>query len=83
MVQIDQVTNLMDQMMNMDILHPSEKLQMLEDAEMKFLDPNIIMDTRHRIFRENLTATPTNGPVRMGTKKCDSVENNKERTYKI
>lgn len=54
MVQFDEARQLMDEMMKVTIFQPSEKRRMLEDERSTFLDPNLIMDTRHRIFRENL-----------------------------
>lgn len=69
MVRINEVTNLMDRMMNVNIFYPSEKLRMLKDEEKTFLDPNLIMDARHQIFKENLSASSTNDSALIEAKK--------------
>ncbi|CAK9821077.1 Coiled-coil domain-containing protein 191 [Anthophora plagiata] len=74
MVYMNEVTNLMDQMMKVDIFHPSEKLRMLRDEDKTFLDPNVIMDTRHRILRENTSALPANDSVFTEAKKLLTQE---------
>ncbi|CAK9830366.1 Coiled-coil domain-containing protein 191 [Anthophora retusa] len=74
MVYMNEVTNLMDQMMKVDIFHPSEKLRMLKDEDKTFLDPNVIMDTRHRILRENTSALPANDSVFAEAKKLLTQE---------
>ncbi|XP_076766117.1 uncharacterized protein LOC143432976 [Xylocopa sonorina] len=69
MVQMNEMTNLLEQMMNVDIFHPSEKLRMLSDEERAFLDPNLIMDARHRMCREDSSVSPTNDSVLAEAKK--------------
>ncbi|XP_033336912.2 uncharacterized protein LOC117226558 [Megalopta genalis] len=59
MTHASQLTDLMDRMMNVDIFQPSEKHRMTQDERKTFLDPNLIMDARHRILREDLSASPT------------------------
>ncbi|XP_076655615.1 uncharacterized protein LOC143360546 [Halictus rubicundus] len=59
MTRPSQVTDLMDRMMKVDVFQPSKKLRMTRDQERTFLDPNLIMDARHRILREDLTVSPT------------------------
>ncbi|KOC69035.1 Coiled-coil domain-containing protein KIAA1407 [Habropoda laboriosa] len=71
---MNDVTNLMDKMMKVDIFHPSEKLRMLKDEDKTFLDPNIIMDTRHRILRENLSVSPAKASVFAEAKKLLTQE---------
>lgn len=53
----------MDEMMKVTILQPSEKRRMLEDDRKTFLDPNIIMDARHRIFHEELAKSSSKSAV--------------------
>ncbi|KAG5318037.1 CC191 protein, partial [Pseudoatta argentina] len=59
----DEVRKLMDKMMKVTIFEPSEKRRMLEDERKTFLDPNVIMDARHRIFREDLASSPAKSSV--------------------
>jgi len=54
MVLFDEARKLMDEMMKVTIFQPSEKRRMLEDERKTFLDPNLVMDARHRVFREDL-----------------------------
>ncbi|XP_076239543.1 uncharacterized protein LOC143182443 [Calliopsis andreniformis] len=77
-MNIDKVVDLMDQMMKMDIFRPSEKLRMLKDEEKTFLDPNLIMDARHRIFCENLPVSPTKNSVLAEARRLLSQEEAKE-----
>lgn len=65
---MNEVTNLMDRLMKVNIFHPSEKLRMLKDEEKTFLDPNIIMNERHRISQEK-SNSPFNGSVLKEAKK--------------
>lgn len=74
MVHMNEVTNLMDRMMKVNIFHPSEKLRMLKDEEKTFLDPNLIMNARHRILREDLSASSVNDSVLAETRKYDVVK---------
>lgn len=69
MVQLDEATKLMDEMMKMLIFRPSEKRRMLEDERRSFLDPNVVMDERHRIFRESSHSSPGSS-VLTDTKQC-------------
>jgi len=57
MVIFDDTKKLMEEMMKVTIFPPSEKRRMLEDERKSFLDPNLIMDARHKIFRENVNST--------------------------
>jgi len=59
----------MDEMMKVPIFQPSEKRKMLEDEKRSFLDPNLVMDARHRIFRENLYSLPARKLMLTDTKK--------------
>jgi len=59
----------MDKMMKVPIFQSSEKRRMLEDEKKSFLDPNLVMDARHRIFRENLYSLPARKPMLIDTKK--------------
>ncbi|XP_024871056.1 trichohyalin [Temnothorax curvispinosus] len=58
MVLFDEARKLMNDMMKITIFQPSEKRRMLEDERKTFLDPNLVMDARHRIFREDLASSP-------------------------
>ncbi|XP_026675064.1 trichohyalin [Ceratina calcarata] len=82
MVHVDEVTNLMDQMMEVDIFRPSEKLRMLKDEEKTFLDPNLIMDARHRVLRENLPASPSRSSVLAEAKKLMTQEETRQMYMK-
>lgn len=63
MVQFDEANKIMDEMMKVTIFKPSEKRRMLEDERKAFPDPNLIMDARHRIFRENFTSFQTKSSI--------------------
>lgn len=63
MVLFDEARKLMDEMMKVTIFQPSEKRRMLEDEKKTFLDPNLVMDARHRIFREDLASFPAKSSV--------------------
>ncbi|XP_076297639.1 uncharacterized protein LOC143217344 [Lasioglossum baleicum] len=63
MARASQVTDLMNRMMKVDVFEPLEKLRMARDQERTFLDPNLIMDARHRILREDLSVSPTKSSV--------------------
>ncbi|XP_060821733.1 trichohyalin-like [Bombus pascuorum] len=78
MVHMNEVTNLMDRMMKVSIFHPSEKLRMLKDEEKTFLDPNLIMNARHRILREDLSASSVNDSVLAETRKLLMQEETKQ-----
>lgn len=54
MVLFDEARMLMNEMMKVTIFQPSEKRRMLKDESKSFLDPNLVMDARHRIFREDV-----------------------------
>lgn len=54
MVLFDEARKLMNEMMKVTIFQPSEKHRMLKDESKTFLDPNLVMDARHRIFHEDL-----------------------------
>jgi len=69
MMQFDEARKLMDEMMKVPIFQPSEKRRMLEDEKKSFLDPNLVMDARHRIFRENLYSFPVRKSMLTDTKK--------------
>lgn len=71
---MNEVTNLMDRLMKVNIFHPSEKFRMLKDEEKTFLDPNIIMNERHRILQEK-SNSPFNDSVLKEAKKYDIVKN--------
>lgn len=60
----------MDEMMKVTIFQPSEKRRMLEDDRSTFLDPNIIMDARHRIFREDLCISSDKAAVLAEARRC-------------
>lgn len=70
-MHMDKVIDLMDQMMKVDIFRPSEKLRMLKDEERTFLDPNLIMDARHRILKEDLSVSPTKSSVLAEARRYD------------
>lgn len=63
MVLFDEARKLMDEMMKVTIFQPSEKRRMLEDERKTFLDPNLVMDARHRILREDLASFPAKSSV--------------------
>lgn len=64
MVHLSEVTaDLMDQLMKVEIFHPLEKLRLLKDDKRTFLDPNVIMDERHRTLRENFYVPPAERSV--------------------
>lgn len=63
MVQSDEVKKLMDEMMKVTIFQPFEKRRMLEDENKIFLDPNLIMDARHRILHENRLYSSTKSSI--------------------
>nr|XP_031829367.1 coiled-coil domain-containing protein 191 [Nomia melanderi] len=69
-----ELTDLLDRMMKTDIFHPSEKLRMIRDEEKSFLDPNLIMDARHRILREDLSVSPTKCSVLAEAKRLFTEE---------
>lgn len=51
----------MDEMMKVTILQPFEKRRMLDGNT--FLDPNLVMDARHRIFREDVRESSSKAAV--------------------
>lgn len=77
MIRANELTDLLDRMMKTDIFHPSEKLQMIRDEEKTFLDPNLIMDARHRILREDLSVSPTKCSVLAEAKRYDALSRSK------
>ncbi|KAK1126325.1 hypothetical protein K0M31_004952 [Melipona bicolor] len=78
MVYMNEVTNLMDRMIKVNIFHPLEKLRMLRDEEKTFLDPNFIMNARHRISRENSSASSANSFVLAEARKLLMQEETKQ-----
>ncbi|KAL6268635.1 hypothetical protein P5V15_001769 [Pogonomyrmex californicus] len=82
MVQFDEARRLMDEMMRITILQPSEKRQMLEDERKTFLDPNLIMDTRHKIFREDIASSSAKSSVLAKAKRSLIQEETKELQLK-
>ncbi|XP_026824401.1 trichohyalin [Ooceraea biroi] len=81
MVQFDEARKLMDEMMKVAIFQPFETRRMLEDERRNFVDPNLVMDARHRIFRENLYSSPAR-PVLTDTKKLLTQEEMRELQLK-
>lgn len=57
MVQFDEARKLMDEMMKVTIFQPADKRRMSGDERKALLDPNLIMDARHKIYRENPRAS--------------------------
>ncbi|KAK2579127.1 hypothetical protein KPH14_001297 [Odynerus spinipes] len=55
MVRLDEVDDLVNQMMKAPIFLPSDKHRLLEDENKGLLDPNLIMDARHKIIRDMLS----------------------------
>lgn len=60
MVHLDEVDNLMNQMMKVSIFSHSEKHRLLKDDNKGFLDPNLIMDTRHKVIRDTMFNSDAN-----------------------
>ncbi|XP_043505943.1 golgin subfamily A member 6-like protein 22 [Polistes fuscatus] len=61
MVHLEELDDLVNQMMKVPIFSHSEKQRLLEDDNNTgFLDPNLIMDTRHKITRETLNNPDAN-----------------------
>ncbi|KAL6438328.1 hypothetical protein ACFW04_004471 [Cataglyphis niger] len=82
MVQFDEVNKIMDEMMKVTIFKSSEKRRMLEDDRKAFPDPNLIMDARHRIFRENFTSFQTKSSILAEARKLLTEEKMKELKLK-
>ncbi|XP_019698421.1 trichohyalin [Harpegnathos saltator] len=83
MVQFDdEARQLMNEMMKVTILQPSEKRRMLEDDKKTFLDPNIIMDARHRIFREDLHESLNKSAILAEARKLLAQEEMREQQLK-
>ncbi|KMQ97320.1 coiled-coil domain-containing protein [Lasius niger] len=82
MVQFDEVNKIMDEMMRVTIFKPSEKRRMLEDERKAFPDPNLIMDARHRIFRENFTSFQTKSSILAEARKLLTEEEMRELQLK-
>nr|XP_034187406.1 calponin homology domain-containing protein DDB_G0272472 isoform X1 [Osmia lignaria] len=79
MVHLSEATaDLMDQLMKVDIFHPLEKLQLLKDDKRTFLDPNVIMDERHRTLRENFYVPPAERSILAEAKKLFTEEEARE-----
>ncbi|KAG7213417.1 hypothetical protein KM043_002702 [Ampulex compressa] len=78
MVRFDEVTEFMNQMMKVQVLPSSGKRKILEDDSKTLLDPNLIMDTRHRIFRENLSDSPAKCSVLAEARRLMTHEQTKE-----
>ncbi|KYQ54786.1 hypothetical protein ALC60_06388 [Trachymyrmex zeteki] len=78
----DEVRKLMDEMMKVTIFEPSEKRRMLEDERKTFLDPNLVMDARHRIFREDLASSPAKSSVLAEARRLLTQEKMKELQVK-
>ncbi|XP_076629362.1 uncharacterized protein LOC143345794 [Colletes latitarsis] len=57
MIHANDVTDLVDQITKVNIFSSSEKIGMSRDKEKTSLDPNLIMDARHRIPREDLSVS--------------------------
>ncbi|XP_012062871.1 PREDICTED: trichohyalin [Atta cephalotes] len=71
----------MDEMMKVTIFEPSEKRRMLEDERKTFLDPNVVMNARHRIFRE-LASSPAKSSVLAEARRLLTQEKMKELQMK-
>ncbi|XP_029680501.1 trichohyalin [Formica exsecta] len=82
MVQFDEVNKIMDEMMKVTIFKSSEKRRMVEDEKKAFPDPNLIMDARHRIFRENFTSFQTKSSILAEARKLLTEEEMKELKLK-
>ncbi|KYN07960.1 hypothetical protein ALC62_01065 [Cyphomyrmex costatus] len=82
MVLFDEVRKLMDEMMKVTIFQPSEKRRMLKDEKKTFLDPNIVMDARHKIFREDLASSSAKSSVLTQAKRLLTQEKMKELQVK-
>ncbi|XP_072753324.1 uncharacterized protein [Anoplolepis gracilipes] len=82
MVQFDEANKIMDEMMKVTIFKPSEKRRMLEDERKPFPDPNLIMDERHRIFRENFTSFQTKSSIQAEARKLLTEDAMKELQLK-
>ncbi|XP_070150647.1 coiled-coil domain-containing protein 191 [Polyergus mexicanus] len=82
MVQFDEVNKIMDEMMKVTIFKSSEKRRMLEDEKKAFPDPNLIMDARHRIFRENFSSFQTKSSILAEARKLLTEEEMKELKLK-
>ncbi|XP_054002554.1 golgin subfamily A member 6-like protein 26 [Hylaeus anthracinus] len=76
MVYANEVTDIVDRMMKVNIFPSSEKLAMLRDKEI--LDPNLIMDARHRILREDLSISPTKHSVLAETRRLLTEEESRQ-----
>ncbi|XP_011866590.1 PREDICTED: trichohyalin [Vollenhovia emeryi] len=82
MVLFDEARKLMDEMMKVTIFQPSEKRRMLEDERRTFLDPNLVMDARHRIFREDPAGSPAKPSVLAETGRLLAQEETRELQLK-
>ncbi|XP_032666124.1 coiled-coil domain-containing protein 191-like [Odontomachus brunneus] len=82
MVQFNEARQIMGEMMKVTILQPSEKRRMLEDDRKPFLDPNIIMDARHRIFREDLCKSSSKSAVLAEARRLLAQEETREQQLK-
>ncbi|XP_011702108.1 PREDICTED: trichohyalin [Wasmannia auropunctata] len=78
MVLLDEARKLMDEMMKVTIFQPSEKRRMLEDERKTFPDPNLVMDARHRIFREDLASSPAKASVLAEARRLLTQEETRE-----
>ncbi|XP_043265345.1 trichohyalin isoform X2 [Colletes gigas] len=79
MIHANDVTDLVDQITKVNIFSSSEKLRMSRDKEKTtFLDPNLIMDARHRIPREDLSVSSMKYSALAEAKRLLTQEQTKE-----
>ncbi|KAL2741396.1 golgin subfamily A member 6-like protein 1 [Vespula maculifrons] len=78
MVHLDEVDNLMNQMMKVPIFSHSEKHRLLKDDNKGLLDPNLIMDTRHKVIRDTLFNPDANCSALIEAKRLLKEEEIKE-----
>ncbi|XP_076389644.1 uncharacterized protein LOC100874723 [Megachile rotundata] len=79
MVHLNEATeDLMGQLMKVNIFHRLEKLEMAKDDEKTFLDPNVVMDERHRTLRENFLLTSAERSALAEAKRSFTEEETKE-----
>ncbi|XP_035735873.1 trichohyalin-like [Vespa mandarinia] len=82
MVHLDEVDNLMNQMMKVPIFSHSEKHRLLKDDNNGFLNPNLIMDTRHKVIQDTLFNPDANCSALTEAKRLLKEEEIKEMCLK-
>lgn len=71
MAHFDKVKEVIDLMMVMPIFGSTEKRKILGENNKTILNPNLIMDIRHEIFREPLSLSLKTKSVKDEAKRCE------------